>query len=183
MGDTYFYLPAEKANRLVKVYTKLGTDSLQVVNEIIAPIDYPLKKSEHYFSAIGGLVSTTSDYASFLQCLLNEGKLGKQQIIGKAMLEEFWKNQLGNKTFIFAGFPSVNNFGLGVGLTTAKGISINHASEGSFFWGGAFNTAFMVDRKRKLITLFFFQRMPFVLAPILSSLEKVSVDYVDQLPK
>jgi len=183
MGDTYFYLPAEKANRLVKVYTKLGTDSLQVVYETIAPIDYPLKKSEHYFSAIGGLVSTTSDYASFLQCLLNEGKLGKKQIIGKAMLEEFWKNQLGNKTFIFAGFPSVNNFGLGVGLTTAKGISINHASEGSFFWGGAFNTAFMVDRKRKLITLFFFQRMPFVLAPILSSLEKVSVDYVDQLPK
>jgi hypothetical protein len=40
----------------------------------------------------------------------------------------------------------------------------------------------MVDRKRKLITLFFFQRMPFVLAPLLSNLEKVSVDYVDQLP-
>ena len=182
MEDTYFYLLEEKADRLVKVYTKLRPDSLQVVTETMAPIDYPLRKNEHYFSAIGGLVSTTSDYARFLQCLLNEGKWGKKQIIGKAILQEFWTNQLGNKTFIFSGFPSVNNFGLGVGLTTVKGISINHAAEGSFFWGGAFNTAFMVDRKRKLITLFFFQRMPFVLAPLLSNLEKVSVDYVDQLP-
>lgn len=183
MQDTYFYLPDEKANRLVKVYTKLRPDSLQVVTEIMAPIDYPLRKNEHYFSAIGGLVSTTSDYARFLQCLLNEGKWGKKQIIGASILQEFWTNQLGNKTFIFSGFPSQNNFGLGVGLTTVKGTSINHASEGSFFWGGAFNTAFMVDRKRNVITLFFFQRMPFVLAPLLSNLEKVAIDYVDNLPK
>ncbi|MBI1692320.1 MAG: hypothetical protein FYV88_0430, partial [Bacteroidetes bacterium] len=37
MEDTYFYLPEEKANRLVKVYTKLRPDSLQVVTEIMAP--------------------------------------------------------------------------------------------------------------------------------------------------
>ena len=181
MEDTYFYLPDEKANRLVKVYTKLRPDSLQVVTETMAPIDYPLRKNERYFSAIGGLVSTTSDYARFLQCLLNGGKWGKKQIIGVSVLQEFWTNQLGNKTFIFSGFPSQNNFGLGVGLTTVKGTSINHAAEGSFFWGGAFNTAFMVDRKRSIITLFFFQRMPFVLAPILSNLEKVAIDYVDNL--
>jgi len=181
MEDTYFYLPDEKANRLVKVYTKLRPDSLQVVTETMAPIDYPLRKNERYFSAIGGLVSTTSDYARFLQCLLNGGKWGKKQIIGVSVLQEFWKNQLGNKTFIFSGFPSQNNFGLGVGLTTVRGSSINHAAEGSFFWGGAFNTAFMVDRKRNIITLFFFQRMPFVLAPILSNLEKVAIDYVDNL--
>ena len=181
MEDTYFYLPDEKANRLVKVYTKLRPDSLQVVTETMAPIDYPLRKNERYFSAIGGLVSTTSDYARFLQCLLNGGKWGKKQIIGVSVLQEFWTNQLGNKTFIFSGFPSQNNFGLGVGLTTVKGTSINHAAEGSFFWGGAFNTAFMVDRKRNIITLFFFQRMPFVLAPILSNLEKVAIDYVDNL--
>ena len=181
MEDTYFYLPDEKAGRLVKVYTKLRPDSLQVVTETMAPIDYPLRKNEGYFSAIGGLVSTTSDYARFLQCLLNGGKWGKKQIIGSSILQEFWKNQLGNKTFIFSGFPSQNNFGLGVGLTTVKGTSINHATVGSFFWGGAFNTAFMVDRKRNIITLFFFQRMPFVLAPILSNLEKVAIDYVDSI--
>ena len=181
MEDTYFYLPDEKANRLVKVYTKLRPDSLQEVTETMAPIDYPLRKSERYFSAIGGLVSTTSDYARFLQCLLNDGKWGKKQIIGASILQEFWTNQLGSKTFIFSGFPSQNNFGLGVGLTTVKGTSINHASEGSFFWGGAFNTAFMVDRKRNIITLFFFQRMPFVLAPILSNLERVAIDYVDSI--
>ena len=79
MEDTYFYLPDEKANRLVKVYTKLRPDSLQVVTETMAPIDYPLRKNERYFSAIGGLVSTTSDYARFLQCLLNGGKWGKSK--------------------------------------------------------------------------------------------------------
>ena len=100
-------------------------------------------------------------------------------IISKKTLEQFWTNQLGEKTFIFGGFPSKNNFGLGVGLTTEQGRTINNASVGSFFWGGAFNTAYMVDKERELITLFYFQRIPFVLPSLLSKLEKTTIQIID----
>jgi CubicO group peptidase (beta-lactamase class C family) len=180
MKDTYFYLPNEKKQRLVKVYIKINKDSLTEVNPAQYPVNYPLASGSKYFSAIGGLVSTTHDYAKFLQCLLNNGiSLDGKKIIGKPILEQFWSNQLGDKTFVFGGAKSLNNFGLGVGLTTKAGQIINHASEGSFFWGGAFNTAYMVDRKRELITLFYFQRTPFVLPPLLSKLEKTAIDIID----
>ena len=181
MNDTYFYLPAGKKDRLVKVYMKINKDSLAEIDPSIYPINYPLQSNKHYFSAIGGLVSTTHDYALFLECLLHNGKTkdGKQ-IIGTGILEQFWTNQLGDKTFVFGGSKSLNNFGLGVGLTTRAGQIINNASEGSFFWGGAFNTAYMVDKKRNLITIFYFQRVPFVLPPLLSKLEKTTIQIIDE---
>ena len=180
MQDTYFYLPKEKQNRLVKVYSKYSKDSLIEIDPKIYPVNYPLQEKGQYFSAIGGLVSTTHDYGSFLQCLLRNGKKKNgKQLIGEAILHEFWTNQLGDKTFIFGGVKSLNNFGLGVGLTTKSGQIINNASEGSFFWGGAFNTAYMVDRKRNLITIFCFQRAPFVLPPLLTKLEKTTIQIID----
>ena len=180
MQDTYFYLPKEKQYRLVKVYSKYSKDSLIEIDPKIYPVNYPLQEKGRYFSAIGGLVSTTHDYGSFLQCLLRNGKKKNgKQLIGEAILHEFWTNQLGDKTFIFGGVKSLNNFGLGVGLTTKSGQIINNASEGSFFWGGAFNTAYMVDRKRNLITIFCFQRAPFVLPPLLTKLEKTTIQIID----
>lgn len=180
MKDTYFYLPKKKQNRLVKVYSKYSKDSLIEIDPKIYPVNYPLQEKGQYFSAIGGLVSTTHDYGSFLQCLLRNGKMKNgKQLIGEVILNQFWTNQLGDKTFIFGGVKSLNNFGLGVGLTTKSGQIINNASEGSFFWGGAFNTAYMVDRKRNLITIFCFQRAPFVLPPLLTKLEKTTIQIID----
>lgn len=181
MNDTYFYLPENKKDRLVKVYIKNLNDSLVAMDTSLYPIDYPLHKKNQYYSAIGGLVSTTHDYGTFLNCLLHNGKTtAGKQLISKSILDQFWSNQIGEKTFVFGGIKSFNNFGLGVGLTTKAGQVINNASEGSFFWGGAFNTAYMVDRKRKLITLFYFQRSPFVLPPLLSKLEKTTIQIIDQ---
>jgi len=180
MKDTYFYLPTNKHDRLVKLYAKNSDTSLAEISPALFNADYPLQKNSKYFSAIGGLVSTTHDYAKFLSCLLQGGSIGNKKILGQSFVDSLTTNQLGAKTFIFSGFPSLNNFGLGVGLTSAKGQVINNASERSFFWGGAFNTAYMVDPKRKLITLFFMQRTPFALSSVLSSLEKTTIKIIDQ---
>jgi CubicO group peptidase (beta-lactamase class C family) len=180
MQDTYFYLPKEKQSRLITVYSKISKDSLTEIDPKVYPVNYPLQEKGLYFSAIGGLVSTTHDYGKFLQCLLHNGKMKNgKSLIGEKILNEFWSNQLGNKTFVFGGVKSLNQFGLGVGLTSKSGQIINNASEGSFFWGGAFNTAYMVDRKRNLITIFCFQRAPFVLPPLLSKLEKTTIQIID----
>jgi CubicO group peptidase (beta-lactamase class C family) len=180
MKDTYFYLPTNKQDRLVKLYAKNSDTSLAEISPVLFNADYPLQKNSKYFSAIGGLVSTTHDYAKFLSCLLQGGSIGNKKILGQTFVDSLTTNQLGAKTFTFGGFPSLNNFGLGVGLTSAKGQIINNASERSFFWGGAFNTAYMVDPKRKLITLFFMQRTPFALSSVLSSLEKTTIKIIDQ---
>ena len=180
MEDTYFYLPTSKHNRLVEIYIKQD-NRLVAADRTIIPVDYPLLKNASYYSAIGGLVSTTKDYFIFLNHLLNP-TMSKSTIrlLQPATVEQLLTNQLGEKTFIFGGFPSANQFGLGVGLTSVKGQSINKASVGSYFWGGAFNTAYMVDPKRNLITLFYFQRTPFVLPPLLSKLEKTTIEIIDQ---
>ena len=180
MKDTYFYLPTNKQDRLVKLYAKNSDTSLAEISPALFNADYPLQKNSKYFSAIGGLVSTTHDYAKFLGCLLQGGSIGNKKILGQSFVDSLTTNQLGAKTFIFGGFPSLNTFGLGVGLTSTKGQVVNNASEGSYFWGGAFNTAYMVDPKRKLITLFFFQRTPFALSSVLSSLEKATIKIIDQ---
>jgi CubicO group peptidase (beta-lactamase class C family) len=180
MEDTYFYLPTSKHNRLVEIYIKQD-NRLVAADRTKIPVDYPLLKNASYYSAIGGLVSTTKDYFIFLNNLLNP-TISKSTIrlLQPATVEQLLTNQLGEKTFIFGGFPSANQFGLGVGLTSVKGQSINKASVGSYFWGGAFNTAYMVDPKRNLITLFYFQRTPFVLPPLLSKLEKTTIEIIDQ---
>ncbi len=180
MKDTYFYLPNNKASRLVELYYKSSDTTLAAVDLAVFNANYPLQKNSSYFSAIGGLVSTTHDYAKFLTCLLNGGTVKNKKILSKSLIDSLTTNQLGNKTFIFGGFPSLNNFGLGVGLTSTKGQIVNQASVGSFFWGGAFNTAYMVDPTRKLITVFFFQRTPFALSSVLSSLEKATIKILDQ---
>jgi CubicO group peptidase (beta-lactamase class C family) len=180
MEDTYFYLPKSKQNRLVEIYIKQD-NRLVAADRTKMPVDYPLLNNTTYFSAIGGLVSTTKDYFLFLNHLLNP-TMSKNtfRVLQPATVEQLLTNQLGEKTFIFGGFPSLNQFGLGVGLTSVKGQSINKASVGSYFWGGAFNTAYMVDPKRNIITLFYFQRTPFVLPPLLSKLEKTTIELIDQ---
>jgi CubicO group peptidase (beta-lactamase class C family) len=174
-------LPKNKQDRLVKLYAKNTDTSLALVPPALFNADYPLQKNSKYFSAIGGLVSTTEDYGKFLVCLLNNGKYKNKTLLSKQSMAAFLTNQLGDKTFVFGGKASLNNFGLGVGLTTEKGQVINNASIGSFFWGGAFNTAYMVDPGRKLITLFYFQKAPFVLPPLLSKLEKTTIEIIDGL--
>jgi CubicO group peptidase (beta-lactamase class C family) len=181
MNDTYFYLPKNKHDRLVKVYTQFRADSLQELSPSVFPVDYAKQDDKGYYSGIGGLVSTTEDYGKFLVCLLNNGKYKNKTLLSKQSMAAFLTNQLGDKTFVFGGKASLNNFGLGVGLTTEKGQVINNASIGSFFWGGAFNTAYMVDPGRKLITLFYFQKAPFVLPPLLSKLEKTTIEIIDGL--
>lgn len=179
MNDTYFYLPKAKQDRLVNVYIQFRADSLQELSPSIFPVDYAKQDDKGYYSGIGGLVSTTEDYGKFLVCLLNNGKYKNKTLLSKQSMAAFLTNQLGDKTFVFGGKASLNNFGLGVGLTTEKGQVINNASIGSFFWGGAFNTAYMVDPGRKLITLFYFQKAPFVLPPLLSKLEKTTIEIID----
>jgi CubicO group peptidase (beta-lactamase class C family) len=88
MKDTYFNVPASKANRLATVYTEDSLGNVIPWNHTFRNIDpdYPLMR-KNYFSGGAGLSSTALDYAIFMQMLLNGGKYNGHQILSKRTVE------------------------------------------------------------------------------------------------
>ena len=147
MKDTYFYLPADKQNRLVKLYEFSNSKLQPIEHKIYDNVnpEYPKAKGT-YFSGGAGLSSTAEDYAKFLQLFLNGGQYNGNRLISRKTVELMLTNQL-NKI--------ENNFGLGFGLETEKNDALSPFSIGSFSWGGAFNTQYWADPKEKLIGIIY----------------------------
>ncbi len=84
MNDTYFYLPEDKTERLVKV---ISDDQKQkLINSTSDFVNYPLLKGT-YFSGGAGLSSTVKDYAIFLQMLLNNGEYNGKRLLSRRTVE------------------------------------------------------------------------------------------------
>ncbi|MEO6288751.1 MAG: serine hydrolase domain-containing protein [Ginsengibacter sp.] len=155
MKDTYFNVPASKANRLATVYTE---DSLHHVIKwshtfrSIDP-DYPTMK-KHYFSGGAGLSSTAYDYAVFMQMLLNGGKYNGHQILSRRTVEMMTSGQLKDGMF------GDDNFGLGFSITSEKSEARGPSYAGSFSWGGYYGTTYWADPKAHLVCLFMTQQNP-----------------------
>ena len=155
MNDTWFNLPAGKANRLTTVYTE---DSLHNIipwskDHFGIDPDYP-KMNKHYFSGGGGLSSTAYDYAIFLQMIMNGGSYGGKTILSRRTTAMMLHPQL---DFLFNG---EDNFGLGFSITSDKSSADGSRSEGSFAWGGFFGTTYWADPKEHLICLIMTQQTP-----------------------
>ena len=65
MKDTYFYLPENKKNRLVTLYSKDSVDGALYLAKELDNKTYPVAGAQKYFSGGAGLVSTIEDYAKF----------------------------------------------------------------------------------------------------------------------
>ncbi|MFM9910542.1 MAG: serine hydrolase domain-containing protein, partial [Chitinophagaceae bacterium] len=155
MKDTYFNVPASKADRLATVYTE---DSLQNIikwsHEFrrIDP-DYPTMR-KRYFSGGAGLSSTAFDYAVFMQLFLNGGKYNGHQVLSKRAVELMTSGQLN------AGIFGDDNMGLGFGIASEKSGAKSPRNAGSFSWGGYYGTTYWADPKAKLVCLFMTQQSP-----------------------
>jgi CubicO group peptidase (beta-lactamase class C family) len=151
MNDTYFYLPAEKQSRLVKVNSEDKNRHLITANYPM--VNYPLSGGT-YYSGGAGLSSTVKDYAIFLQMLLNNGEYNGKRILSRRTVELITSNQIGSLNL------GRNKFGLGFEITTENGQAKLGISEGSFAWGGYFGTIYWADPKEKLVCLMFVQQSP-----------------------
>jgi CubicO group peptidase (beta-lactamase class C family) len=151
MNDTWFYLPEDKQSRLVKVITE-DADHL-VASMPQGLVNYPLSKGS-YFAGGAGLSSTTKDYATFLQMLLNKGKYNGKRLLSRRTVELITCNQIGDLNL------GVDKFGLGFQITTERGQAVFGVSEGSFAWGGYFGTTYWADPKERLVCLLFMQQFP-----------------------
>ncbi len=148
MKDTWFYLPKDRHDRLVRLYTgtggKLEIPSGKTFDDV--NIDYP-KLNGTYFSGGAGLSSTVEDYAKFLQLFLNNGEYGGVRLLSRKTVELMLTNQIPTL--------SASPFGLGFGLETSGNDYQSIVSLGTYAWSGAFNTHYWADPKEKIIGLIF----------------------------
>jgi CubicO group peptidase (beta-lactamase class C family) len=151
MTDTYFYLPSSKFERLVKVNTEdIKHHLVKLPDE---SMNYPMVEGT-YYSGGAGLSSTTKDYATFLQMLLNKGEYNGKRLLSRRTVELITSNQIGGLNM------GRDKFGLGFQITTANGQAKLGVSEGSFSWGGYFGTTYWADPKERLVCLVFIQQSP-----------------------
>jgi len=158
MSDTYFALPKTKQARLATVYTEdAKTKKVMPWKDGTFPgatIDYPIN-GNGCFAGGAGLVSTSKDYGTFLQMLLNGGTFNGKRILSENSVKLMTGNQIGSIPF------TDNTFGLGFEVVTEKGSKKSGQSVGSYGWGGFFGSTYWVDPKKKIVAQIYVQQWPF----------------------
>ncbi len=152
MNDTRFYFPDDRAGRLVSVQQKVNGE-WEKYPVTFYDTEYPVKGAKTFFSGGAGLSSTVKDYATFLQMYLNGGEYNGVRLLSRTTVQSIMGNQTGT---LFGGTERF--YGLAFGVTTEIGQDRGgNGSEGTFDWGGYFNTSYFADPKENIIGLIFKQ--------------------------
>ena len=160
MTDTYFYPPENKLDRLAAAYTWYPDKGLSrfpdapiVEGSFAYAADYPYRGPKRLFSGGAGLCSTAADYAHFCQMMLEGGKFGGTRLLSRKSVELMTQDHLGR-------ISADQSFGLGFGVDGVKSPLAELGSSGEYNWGGFFYTAFVIDPKEQMITIFMAQLHP-----------------------
>ncbi|MVM31044.1 serine hydrolase [Spirosoma sp. HMF4905] len=157
MTDTYFYLPDNKASRLVELYSKSSMDKPLTVHTNEGYRNFVISGAKTFFSGGAGLVSSVEDYAKFCQMMLNGGTFNNKRILGRKTVEMMLRNQIGTAEV----WDRKDKFGLGFQLITENSHYGDQATPGSFTWGGMYCSEFTIDPKEELILLIFTNVHPY----------------------
>ncbi|MEZ0219883.1 MAG: serine hydrolase domain-containing protein [Tardiphaga sp.] len=154
MTDTgYYVLDPAKAPRIAQ---PMPTDRI-IGNETIS--DPTVKR--RWESGGGGLVSTTGDYARFLQMLINGGTLDGVRILKPESVQLMRQNQVAPASDVKpwayyypgAGF----GYGLGFGVRTGPGEDGVPGFIGEMAWGGAAGTYFWTYPDQDMVMILMVQ--------------------------
>ena len=147
MNDTYFYLPDNKADRLVTVQRKVD-EKWEKFPITFYDTDYPIIGAKSFFAGGAGLCSTVKDYATFLQMYLNGGEYNGIRILSRTTVYAIMGNQFTN----IWGDDADNFYGLAFLVMTEKGSAKGgDGYPGRFGWGGYFNTQYFADPTDKIL--------------------------------
>jgi CubicO group peptidase (beta-lactamase class C family) len=157
MRDTHFYLPPAKADRFATVYSAAAGGKLErapTAGTMVSQGAY-VEGPRKSFSGGAGIVSTASDYARFLQMMLNGGELEGARILGRKTVELMTVDHIG----ALETQPGVG-FGLGFSVLKDVGLRGTPGSVGEYGWGGAYHSTYWVDPKEQLVVVYFTQLIP-----------------------
>lgn len=138
MVDTAFVVPGADHGRLAEPFAHDPDGGVPL--RVLDPRQAPALESGG-----GGLMSTTADYARFLQCLLNGGTLDGVRLLGPRTVEFMTADHLGSIPSHDPLLPPGHGFGLGFSVRTATGLANMPGSVGTYHWGGIAGTTFFVD--------------------------------------
>jgi CubicO group peptidase (beta-lactamase class C family) len=154
MTDTYFYVPATKASRLVAVH-RVGDGGLVRADTGARGQGHYVDGPRRSFAGGAGLVSTARDYGRFLQMLLNGGELDGYRLLSPTTVRLMTTNHVGTL------FPQDGQgFSLGFMTVERAGSGGSPQSVGSYGWGGAYSTSYAVDPAFGLVTVLMTQHLP-----------------------
>jgi CubicO group peptidase (beta-lactamase class C family) len=157
MNNTHFYLPNDKRDQFTAVYGRTRGGKLTRAEDSGAwagqgaYVDGPRTS----FSGGAGLLSTASDYARFLQMLLNGGTLDGRRLLSPTTVKLMGQNHMGD-----IPFRPGQGFGLGFSVVTDAGERGVPGSVGEFGWGGAYHSTYWVDPVNDLLVVYLTQLRP-----------------------
>ena len=155
MQDTHFYLPETKRERLATVYElkdgKIARTQEDGWNGQGAYVDGPRRS----FSGGAGLLSTATDYARFLQMILDEGELDGVRVLSPKSVALMGANHL-----VDAELGPGEGFGLGFSVLEDLGKRGTLGSVGELGWGGAYHTHYWIDPAEELVVVYMTQLLP-----------------------
>jgi len=145
LNDTYFYLPAEKSDRLPAFYR-----SVDGVLQLDRPfgVDFPRTT---FFHGGGGVEASPQDIVRFMQLFLNNGIVDDVRLLSSETVHLMMTDHLGEKS------PFSDGLSWGVGaavLVTEQGEPMQYG------WVGGGYATIWVDLKEKLVAYFAFPVMP-----------------------
>jgi len=153
MKDTSFYVTdAAKHPRIAEPFPDDRTIGVG------ATLNDP-RVVQKWESGGGGLVSTATDYARFLQMLLNGGLLDGKRLLGPKTVAYMTADHLSPAiatTPLYLPGPGFG-FGLGFAVRRDAGVSPVAGTVGEYNWGGAGGTYFWVDPREDLFVVFMMQ--------------------------
>lgn len=138
MVDTGFSVPEKDHHRIAEPFAHDPDGGVPM--RVLDPRQVPAMEAGG-----GGLMSTTIDYARFLQCLLNRGELDGVRLLGSHTVDFMTADHLGDIPSLEDLLPPGHGFGLGFAVRTQLGISPMPGSVGTYHWGGIAGTTFFVD--------------------------------------
>lgn len=153
MNDTYFFVPTAQRERLAAVYRSDSTGRSVRAADGARGQGHYVDGPRRNFSGGAGLVSTARDYARFLQMIAHDGSWQERQLLAPHTVRLMRTNQI----TVYGG--SGMGFGLGFEVTERYGAN-GMASPGSFGWGGAYGSTYLVDPVEGLILVFMMQQLP-----------------------
>lgn len=148
MMDTRFHVLPEDQERFAEVhYWDSGTESLaQQPHRTDRPDYFDPDRLE---SGGGGLVSSTHDYARFIQMLVNEGELDGARILAPESVRIMRTDSLTGEEDMTYGIGGPGQPGQGWGVDMAVTYDPQAAGSpqgpGTYYWAGAAGTSFWID--------------------------------------
>ena len=155
MRDTHFYLPPAERGRLATVYGYTGTLARAPDGAGMEAQGQYVDGPRRSFSAGAGLLSTTRDYARFLQMMLNGGELNGVRLLSPTTVDLMTQNHIPH---IDRGPGS--GFGLGFSVRLDVGAAGQPGSVGEFGWGGAYHSTYWADPVEDLVVVYLTQVIP-----------------------